>query len=149
MVSALSFGFESTQVYKWVLANLILWVILHISHSSIRSVNFARHLNEGLACILSLERILTSGDIFSSQLAVQCRIIVPMDQHCHKFVIQESTVHVQSCLNQNLTVKEAITAHREQRKLIPRMELQEIDVLKGRTAQEEVTHLRIVQLEHS
>lgn len=59
---------------------------------------------------------------FPSQLAAQCRIIVPMDQHCQKFVIQESTVHVQSYLNQNLTVKQDFTVHLEQRKLIPGME---------------------------
>lgn len=86
-----------------------------------RSDNFVCHLNIGLACVLGLECILTS-DLFRSQLAAQCHIIVPMDQHCHEFVSQESTVHVQSYLNQNLTVKQAITVHLGQRKLIPQME---------------------------
>lgn len=71
--------------------------------------------------MVSLQCILTSRGFFPSQVAVQCRIIVPMDQRCRKFVIQESIVHVQSCLNQNLTVRRAITAHLEQSKLIQRM----------------------------
>ena len=59
-------------------------------------------------------------NLISIQVAVRSLFTVPMDQPCQYPVTQESTVHAQNSLNQNLTVKQVTTAHLQQRKLNPR-----------------------------